>query len=217
MKLSQILFSQVKDLWILSAEKPFVTEMAKGTLADSLFREYMLQDYLYLQDYIGILNRIKSLSPDDDVTAFLNRVIEETKEEAKRVHIQNIKEFGISDSETEKSSKIPAISDYTDFLRRCPDEYGLLGGLTALLQCSWIYAFIGETALEKYPEEIAVSKYKSWFDAYTCQSYLDANRMWIDILDKYNSKISDTETEKMCRIFKKCAVFENKLWDALFH
>ena len=60
------------------------------------------------------------------------------------------------------------------------------------------------------------SKYKSWFEAYSCQGYIDANQMWIDILDKQSVGISEAETEKMCQIFKQCAIYENELWDALY-
>ena len=38
MKLSEILYARNLELWKISAEKPFVLEMAKGTLEDSKFR-----------------------------------------------------------------------------------------------------------------------------------------------------------------------------------
>lgn len=216
MKLSEILYSRTIELWKISAEKPFVMEMAKGTLSDSKFRSYTLQDYLYLMDYIDILKKIKSLSQEDDVTEFLCAIIDETMQEAERVHLPNIKKVGIKDEEIVKSNELPAISNYLGYMEKCLDEYGLMGGLTALLQCSWLYAYIGETVKEKYSAEVETSKYKSWFEAYSCQGYIDANQMWIDILDKQSVGISEAETEKMCQIFKQCAIYENELWDALY-
>ena len=47
MKLSEILHTKVEDLWKEAAAKPFVIEMAQGSLTPDLFRHYMLQDYLY--------------------------------------------------------------------------------------------------------------------------------------------------------------------------
>ena len=58
MKLSELFFAKTKELWDEAANKPFVIEMAKGTLDADLFKRYMLQDYLYLQDYIAILKDI---------------------------------------------------------------------------------------------------------------------------------------------------------------
>lgn len=190
--------------------------MAKGTLDDGLFKRYMLQDYLYLRDYIEILHKIRDISDNEEITAFLCRIIEETGQEAERVHLPILSSLGITSEEIAKSSKIPAISDYIEFMRSIPVEYGLTGGLTALLQCSWAYAFIGNEMLKEYPDEIAASKYRSWFEAYTCQNYQDANRMWIDMLDKHSTGIDEKTAEDMCRIFRQCAVYENELWDALY-
>ena len=216
MKLSEILFSSATDLWNVSAEKPFVTEMAKGTLDEGLFKQYMLQDYLYILDYVEILRRIKDLADEEDVILFLSRIIEETLAEAERVHLPNMKKLGIGDGEIRESREIPAVSNYLGYMQKCIDEYGLMGGLTALLQCSWLYAYIGERVTGKYTEEIATSQYKSWFDAYTSKEYIHANQMWIDILDELGSDMSKAEINKMCDIFKECAVYENKLWDALY-
>ena len=216
MKLSEILYSRTIELWQISTEKPFVVEMAKGTLADSKFRRYTLQDYLYLLEYVEILKKIKSLSQQEDITEFLSRIIDETLQEAERVHLPNIKKVGIKDEEIVKSNELPAISNYLKYMEDCLQEDGLMGGLTALLQCSWLYAFIGETVKKKYQEEIEKSKYKSWFEAYSCESYLNANQMWIDILDNQSVGISEADTERMCQIFEKCATYENELWDALY-
>ena len=216
MNLSEILFERTKDIWNVSASKPFVTEMAKGTLDDSLFRRYMVQDYLYLQEYISILKQLRSTSSNSEITDFLDKIIEETVRESERVHLPNMERLGITGGELDKCNELPVISEYVAFMRKCVNEQGHLGGLTSLLQCSWVYAYISDVSFKEYPEEIAVSKYKSWFDSYSCQSYLDANQMWIDLVDKESTGIDENGVEIMCRIFEGCALYENQLWDALY-
>jgi thiaminase len=68
----------------------------------------------------------------------------------------------------------------------------------------------------EHPEEIAASPYRFWFDAYTCKEYTDANQMWIDSLDRETEGISDETAMLLNNIFRRCAEYENKLWDALF-
>ena len=87
MKLTELLFSKAKEIWDQATEKPFVIEMAKGTLSDDLYKRYQLQDYLYLQEYIGILNRIKEFSNSDEITGFLDAIINEVIEELDHVHL----------------------------------------------------------------------------------------------------------------------------------
>ena len=99
-------------------------------------------------------------------------------------------------------------------MRQQLEEKGLIACLTALLQCSWVYAYIAKTTMERFPEAIARSPYRSWFEAYTSEDYAESNQKWIEVLDKESEEESSDKTEELCRIFQKCAEFENRLWDA---
>ena len=216
MKLSELFFAKTKELWDEAANKPFVIEMAKGTLDEGLFRRYMLQDYLYLKDYIGILINIRDMAEDENTRAFLKRIIDGTVDETERVHVANMKELGITADDIAGSVKFPVITAYVEYMRECTDRYGLTGGITSLLQCSWVYAYIAEKVLQRFPDEIRNSAYGSWFEAYSCQSYLDTNRLWIDLLDELSEGADEKTADEMCRIFERCALYENELWDALY-
>ena len=201
MKLSEVLYTKVSDLWKEAAAKPFVVEMAKGSLDPELFRYYMLQDYLYLKEYTDILNRTLKRTADPDLQVFLRNVIKETEKETERVHLPNMKKIGISDAEIENARKAQVIVDYLAYMRQQPEK-GLVAGLTALLQCSWVYAFIGQALTED--------------DAYTCKEYIEANKAWIDMVDYETEGISREETDRLCVIFETCARYENRFWDELY-
>ena len=216
MKLTELLFSKAKEIWDQATEKPFVIEMAKGTLSDDLYKRYQLQDYLYLQEYIGILNRIKEFSDSDEITGFLDAIINEVIEELDHVHLPYLRKIGIKDEEIVANSELPVIREYIGYMKGKVEEYGLIAGITALLQCSWGYAYIGKTMFEKHAEEISGSKYKMWFEAYTSEGYVSANNTWIEVLDKLGADISEEETKTMTGIFTRCAQYEDELWDALY-
>ena len=128
MKLSEVLYTKVSDLWKEAAAKPFVVEMAKGSLDPELFRYYMLQDYLYLKEYTDILNRTLKRTADPDLQVFLRNVIKETEKETERVHLPNMKKIGISDAEIENARKAQVIVDYLAYMRQQPEK-GLVAGL----------------------------------------------------------------------------------------
>ena len=211
-----MLYEAAQDLWGEAADKPFVREMALGTLDEKRFRNYMIQDYLYLLDYIDILSFVRSQTGDECLRKFLQSVIKETENETYRVHIPHMRKIGVSDAEIEGAVRVPVISEYTGYMREQTREHGVLAGLTALLQCSWLYAYIGEKMTAEHSEEIAVSPYSFWFDAYTCKEYTDANRMWIDVLDRETEDINSDIAMLLKKIFRKCAEYENTLWDALY-
>ena len=215
MKFSDILYEHAEDLWEEAAEKPFVVEMAEGNLSPDRFRFYMLQDYLYLQDYVDILKSIQSYTNEPSLRAFLDRIIEGTEQETYRVHVPNMRKIGVSDEDIRNAERTGVIAEYIEYMREQLRDSGLLAGLTALLQCSWIYAYIGRKVTEKYSEQLKDSPYRSWFIAYTCPEYVEANQIWIDVLDRETEGIGQEERDELCRIFRQCAIYENQFWDAL--
>ena len=216
MKFSEMLHAGADVLWREAADKPFVREMALGTLPENKFRNYMIQDYLYLLDYMDILGLIRSQTGDESLRAFLQSVIKETEDETYRVHLPHMKKIGVSDEEIAGADRSQVISEYTEYMRAQVRKHGFLAGLTALLQCSWLYACIGEKMTAEHAEEIAASPYRFWFDAYTCKEYTDANQMWIDTLDRETMGITGDTAILLKNIFRRCAEYENKLWDELY-
>lgn len=214
-KLSAILYERARPLWEESAGKDFVRAMADGTLTTERFRVYMLQDYLYLHDYIDILKRILGYAENSGLEDFLVSVIKETENELYRMHIPSMKRIGIDEEEIGNCTMMPEFRSYIDYMREQLKNKGLLAGLTALLQCSWNYACVAQLLTERYPDEIAASPFRSWFEAYTCAEYIEANQNWIDVLDMRTTGISGEEAEELARIFETCAKYENSLWDAL--
>ena len=210
-KISDTLFNRTKPLWDKAAEHPFVTGMADGTLEAERFRSYMQQDYYYLIDYTGILKTIERNAESRSLGDFLAREIQAVSFETENVHLPNMKRLGITEDEIVNGSKTPACSDYLQYLKETAQE-GTTRGLTALLQCSWSYAYIAKTVSERYSEKIGDSPYADWFAAYTSEEYAKANAIWIDMLDRQD--ISSGETESLCRIFEKCAGFELRFWDS---
>ena len=74
MKLSEILVSKVDKPWTETLEKTFLSEMVHGTLDPMKFRNFMLQDYMYLLDYIELLKDIKSLAEKNGFPFLVNRL-----------------------------------------------------------------------------------------------------------------------------------------------
>ncbi|MBO5623175.1 MAG: hypothetical protein J5959_16275, partial [Butyrivibrio sp.] len=133
MKFSTVLFESVKDLWDQAANKPFVTEMAMGVLEEQGYRYYMIQDYLYLLEYIDILGSIYECSDDPELKEFISFVIEQTNKETMQVHIPNMREMGITDEEISACPESREIADYVNYMRTQVRNEGVLAGLTAQL------------------------------------------------------------------------------------
>ena len=217
MKLSERLMSETVNLWEDTSRKAFLVDMAKGCLDESLYKNYMMQDYLYLMDYIKLLKRMLELAEDGELRAFLERIIVDTESETYKVHLPGLRTMGITDEDLRRCEKGQVPKDYIAYMQGKLEENGIAAGLTALLQCSWNYAYIANAAAKRYAEELSNSPYKSWFDAYTGKDYKASNQLWIDMLDKRTKDLGKDEADELCLIFKTCAEYENKLWDFFYH
>ncbi len=215
MKLSETLFTAVEAQWKEACEKPFVLAMANGTLDAGKFRDYMLQDYLYLLDYVEILKKIREQAPTEETKGFLSSLIDGTIEEINNVHIPSMKENGITEEQIAQAKRLDVIVNYMAFMQKSVEDEGFLGGITALLQCCWGYAYIADAVKQAHATEVAASKFASWFEAYTCESYLGLKTLWVDMVDRECAGIDAAQTERFCKIFTTCAACENDLWDAL--
>lgn len=213
MKLSERLIGETKKLWTEATKKEFLVSMARGTLDKDLYKNYMIQDYLYLMDYIKLLKRMLEAAEDEELRVFFKKIIKDTEYETYKVHVPGLRALGITDKDIGACEKGKVITDYIGYMQNRLEERGIIAGLTALLQCSWNYAYIAGAVSDRYSDELSRSPYKSWFDAYTCKDYTDSNQLWIDMLDKRTGELGSSEAEELCLIFKTCAGYENSLWD----
>ena len=54
MKTTERLMNAAKDIWQAYNEHPFVLGIQNGTLDKEKFRFYIIQDYLYLEEYAKV-------------------------------------------------------------------------------------------------------------------------------------------------------------------
>ena len=90
-KLSERIYERAKALWPRYLTHPFVTEMADGTLPKEKFRYYMVQDYLYLRDYVKIFAAILQKTDDFEQIRFLSGEMANTIDETFRTHLPYMK------------------------------------------------------------------------------------------------------------------------------
>ena len=197
-RLSERLLLAAEDAWQEAMKKQFLLEMADGTLRPERFRYYMLIDYLYLTEYIKTLRIIEERSDEPEIGSFLQDTI------------------GATEEDIAKTAMPRKAENYIRYMRGLALERPILESLTALLDCSWAYAYIAEHMIERYGEMIQNSRYRDWFMAYTTKEYTDSNQAWIDMVDSLAEAVDEERREELCRIFVTCAGYENEFWDAVY-
>ena len=102
-KLSERIYARVEKIWPRYLRHPFVTQMADGTLPPEKFRYYMLQDYLYLRDYVKIFAAIIQKADDFEQIRFLSGELANTIDETFRTHRPYMERLGITEEEIRRA------------------------------------------------------------------------------------------------------------------
>ena len=115
-KLSQRIYACAQKLWPQYLSHPFVVQMADGTLPREKFRYYMVQDYLYLRDYVKIFAAILQKTDDFEQIRFLSGEMANTIDETFRTHLPYMKRLGVTEEEIADARPHIDNSAYTHYM-----------------------------------------------------------------------------------------------------
>ena len=107
MKLSEILYDSVKEIWNSYNEHPFVKGIEECNLSLEKFKYYMIQDYLYLLDYSKIFALGVVKAPDEETMRFFADLVNSTLNSEMDIHKKYMERLHITFEEVKgkKSGK----------------------------------------------------------------------------------------------------------------
>ena len=144
MLLSDYLFNESKEIWDEYLKHPFIVEMGQGTLDKKKFREYLVQDYLYLLDYAKVYAMGLIKSDDVNHMKFFKDSINGIMEDESATHIAYLKELG-EDIKTLQRHNIKLENEnYTNFMKSIALTGDIQDLIIAVLPCAWSYYYIAK-------------------------------------------------------------------------
>ena len=192
MKLTEILYEDVKEIWDGYLKHPFVSGIGDGSLSLERFRFYMLQDYLYLYDYARVyaLGIVKSREPE--MMQFFSQLVNDTLNGEMDIHRGYMARLGITPEEVANVKPSIMNTSYTHYMLEVGHNEGILELLVSILSCSWSYQMIGEALNEEY---------------------VACNQSILDTVDRLGEHCSEADIAHLKDIFKTCSSFEAFFWD----
>lgn len=210
------LFSAVQEIWEEYLEHPFVKGIATGTLDKEKFKNYLIQDYLYLKDYSKVfcVGIIKATTMEE--MRFYYNSIQGTMNDETAVHIEYLKGFGYDEVEIEREKNHMVTSSYVSYMQAQALTGGLKEITAAVLPCTWSYSYIGRYIKENYSDSYENNFYKPWIDVYSSDDYTVFTDQWIDYTNNLCKDLSEEEEEKLIDIFRLSSIYEMQFWDMAF-
>lgn len=216
MKFTDYLFNEVKDIWRGYLEHPFVKGIGEGTLDREKFKNYLIQDYLYLKDYakvyaVGFTNA----SSIKEMKLFADAINGILDDEA-AVHIKYLEDFGVSREEAENHETDITNISYSSYMLGIALKGDVKEIAVAALPCAWSYSFIGKNLYEKYNENFNNNFYAPWIESYASEEYTNLANKWIDYVNEICSNINEGEKKYLASIFKTASIHEMEFWNMAY-
>lgn len=207
------LWKAIQPIYAKTLRHPFLTGLQDGTLAESKFQFYLVQDSLYLGAFGKALRLLAEKAPHPDWAKALRGDAEEAIAVEKQMHSQILASFGVPAAKAQAARMAPTNYAYTNHLLiRCV-EGGFLEGLSAVLPCYWIYWEVGKHLVQSGSRNPA---YQRWIAQYAGEEYGKTVRRALSMTDAAAASASPQIRTKSHELFVLSARYEFLFWDMAF-
>ena len=196
--------------WSEYTDHKFLSDLVSNKLPDKNFKKYLVQDYIFLQQFLKILAlsvyKSKSFEEINRSVNFIKGIDHEIK-----LHISYCKKWKIPLRSLTNIKVESANSAYTDHVLRVGKNGNNLDIFSSLSPCIIGYGEIG-FKLSKI-KNWKKSKYSSWIKMYSSKEYQQVAKDNIDYLDILFKNNKNKNLSKLKSNFKKSTILERNFWE----
>jgi len=195
--------------WSEYTDHKFLSDLVNNKLQDKNFKKYLVQDYIFLQQFLKILAlsvyKSNSFEEINRSVNFIKGIDHEIK-----LHISYCKKWKISLKSLNNIKVERANSAYTEHVLSVGKNGNNLDIFSSLSPCIIGYGEIG-FKLSKI-KNWKKSKYSSWIKMYSSKEYQRVAKDNIDYLDILFKSTKNKNLNKLKSNFKKSTILEEKFW-----
>ncbi|MEE0772672.1 MAG: thiaminase II [Anaerovoracaceae bacterium] len=206
------LLTATTEIWKAYNEHPFVLGIQNGNLDKEKFRYYIIQDYLYLEDYaktfaVGVA-KAKNLETSNLFAKYISVMNGELD-----VHNGYLARLGVTQKEIDSTPRSLDNLSYTSYMLRVAYEEGEAEILAAILSCAYSYEIIAKNIVKNNPASIDDEFYGDWIKGYTSDAYAEGNVILLDTLNRLTENYTERQLQHLIDIFAACSRYELAFWE----
>lgn len=212
MRTAERLLAATEEIWKAYNNHPFVLGIQNGTLDKEKFRYYIIQDYLYLEDYaktfaVGVA-KAKSLKIANLFAKYIAVMNGELD-----VHTGYLAKLGITQDEIHSTPRALDNLSYTSYMLRTAYEEGEAEIFAAILSCACSYEFIAKNIVKNNPNSVNDEFYGDWIRGYISDGYAEENVILLEELNRLTETYTEKQIQHLKDIFVACSRYELAFWE----
>ena len=198
-------------LWRAAADEDFLTGMGEGTLDRQAFLDYIVQDSLYLRDYLKAYAMALFKSQTLRQMQVFYSVLGYVNDGENATRLRYLSEAGLTDDDVDTMEKKPACAAYTDFLLRVAREEDMPEIVMAVMPCMVGYRFVFEELLRRCPA-VLEGPYAPLVRDYTAPEYAAACAEWTDFTNALCAPLPAERRARLIDLFVQASAHELYFW-----
>ena len=211
MSFTDELLKAALPLWDQQLAHPFVRGIADGSLAAEKFRRWVLQDYLYLQEFARVFAWAATKSDRLESMRWFASALHLTLETEMELHRRYAARFGITEEDLAAEEMWPTTRAYTDFLVRTAAEGDLADLVAALLPCAWGYVHVAQQMQKSGPP--ADERYGEWIRQYASDEFAEAADWLRREMERLAAGLDGHKLERLRQLFILSSRYELQFWE----
>lgn len=212
---SRTLMNKAKPVWDRYLTHPFITQMRDGTLPRDKFFHFLIQDTLYLRQYVDLSAYAFLKTRDIKLKRELYQSIGLVNAERTSTHIYYLAKRGITETEALEYPMDKENEDYLNYMLGIAEKGTLAEAIVSFLPCAYSYYTIFSNVLQKAADNGTLENnyYKRFIEDYGTGAYFGVYESERALCDKVCAQLSDKEKDKLVEIFIKGSEYELGFWD----
>ncbi len=212
MTVTDCLIQAAKEIWEAYNRHPFVLGIQDGTLDQEKFRYYILQDYLYLEDYAKTFAIGVAKAKSAEVARLFARYVQVMNGEM-NIHSGYMGKLQVTQEELEATPRALDNLSYTSYMLRVAYEEGEAEILAAILSCAYSYEVIAKNIVKECPASTEHPFYGEWIKGYASDKYAGENAVLLDTLNRLTAQYTEQQIQHLVDIFVACSRYELAFWE----
>lgn len=198
---------QVATTWRASFHHPFIKGLQMGTLPHAIFRNYLIQDHLYLEGFTGLHYELAAALPQNQ-GAILRQLVKESGEDPARDKLHVALKITATDFAT--TPVAPTNYAYLAHMTYQLHAVNVFAGVASLLPCYWLYAEIGARFSQlTSPDPL----YQDFFNSYASADFTAAANQFRQLTDQLAETVGPAVRQTMATAFFRSTVYEAHFWE----
>jgi thiaminase/transcriptional activator TenA len=208
---------RAEPAWTNAVAHRFTRELGSGALAESVYADYLVQDYAVIDALVSTVGYAVAQAPDAEARRPLVGFLDTLTDEENDYFERSFDALGVDDARVQETEPSATTAAFVDLLARAAHEGGYAETLAALVPAEWVYAEWArrESSASETGADLPFY-YADWIALHANAAFEEFVAWLRGQLDAHGPSVAAARQTEIERVFCRTVDLEVKFFDAAY-